>query len=316
MTEILRAVGYIRVSTPNQAEDDRISPEDQRTSITRYIEKQGWTLTKFYEDLGVSGSSMVGRVELQKLKDDAFENQFERVVCDKADRFGRNTEDSLRNIRELGESDVQLAVVKGGVSGRTFRDKYRLRDDINRGEYEKDLTVERLFGSRRKNFIMKNHGTVGQLPFGRFYQKIEVRGQLKRDYEAGIQLDEQKADLIRRAATEYLTGKSIRKIADEISVEMAEVLKSKGEEIDVIQNGTGKRKYRKHPMHHTRLLTILKNQCGAEWEITYRANENFNDMEEPVTLKLPMPAILDNLTITKIRKQMASNQKFACKQVS
>jgi predicted site-specific integrase-resolvase len=65
-----RAVGYIRVSSREQAEKGE-SLHTQRKTIETYIKSQGWKCTKIYEDAGISGGSMEKRKALQQLLKDA-----------------------------------------------------------------------------------------------------------------------------------------------------------------------------------------------------------------------------------------------------
>jgi site-specific DNA recombinase len=53
--QIIRAVGYIRVSDESQV--DGYSLEAQRKAIIRYCEQQGYSMVRVYEDEGVSAYS-------------------------------------------------------------------------------------------------------------------------------------------------------------------------------------------------------------------------------------------------------------------
>ena len=53
----LKAVGYIRVSTSEQASEG-VSLEMQDSRIRAYCEAKGWTLGRIYSDEGVSGKDL------------------------------------------------------------------------------------------------------------------------------------------------------------------------------------------------------------------------------------------------------------------
>ena len=50
------AAGYIRVSTQQQAEEDKVSLDEQRQDIEAYAASKGYTVVKWYSDVG-SGAS-------------------------------------------------------------------------------------------------------------------------------------------------------------------------------------------------------------------------------------------------------------------
>ena len=94
MTTPTRAVSYVRVSSA-QGIDDSLSPETQRRAIAEYCQRQGWTLTAAYEDLGFSGwreDRWDKRPGWLQMLADAQRSQFDVVVVHTLDRFARRTE--------------------------------------------------------------------------------------------------------------------------------------------------------------------------------------------------------------------------------
>lgn len=63
----MRAVIYARYSSENQR---AASIEDQIEVCRRFIDRQGWTLTRVYKDAAMSGSSRF-RPDYQKLLNDS-----------------------------------------------------------------------------------------------------------------------------------------------------------------------------------------------------------------------------------------------------
>jgi len=51
----MKAAGYLRVSTDAQAGEDRFGLESQTQAIQKFAEDQGYDLTSWYTDAGVSG---------------------------------------------------------------------------------------------------------------------------------------------------------------------------------------------------------------------------------------------------------------------
>ena len=277
-----RAVGYIRVSTPDQAEDDKVSPEQQRQSIKAYIEKQGWEFVRFYEDLGISGSTMDDRQDLKDLLADAMKEKFDKVVVDKIDRFGRNNADFLNNKKILEAVAVNWVSVKEYFD-ETYVGHFSAGIMGQVAELEKDRITERLIGGRRKNLKDNGHGVVGRLPFARYYERIkEGKYMGRRDYDAGVKLDEKKAGIIRKVAEKYLDGEPLITISKEVGIK-----------------------------YHT-LLRVLRDQCGSKWIINFNANKKFKDMQEAMTVTLDIPPILDDITIKKVRDMIEHNRSYEC----
>ncbi len=60
-------IGYTRVSTQQQAGEDRTSLADQRDGIRRRASELGRTVDKWFSDEGVSGGTVEGRPGFQSL---------------------------------------------------------------------------------------------------------------------------------------------------------------------------------------------------------------------------------------------------------
>ena len=95
MSEIIRTVGYDRVSTPAQADPTKTSLEDQKETITKFVEGMpNHEFVEIYEDAGVSGTSLE-RPALQRMIADARAGKFDKIVFKQMTRFGRDTLDTL-----------------------------------------------------------------------------------------------------------------------------------------------------------------------------------------------------------------------------
>ena len=109
MSEIIRCVGYDRVSSPSQAGPNKTSLEDQRETIKRFVEgRPNHVLISFYEDGGVSGSSLE-RPALQRMIADAKAGKFDKIVFKCMTRFGRSTLDTLQ-LFHLLEKDLKIGL--------------------------------------------------------------------------------------------------------------------------------------------------------------------------------------------------------------
>lgn len=93
-----KAAIYTRVSTTDQ------HPEMQEKELRRYVKSRGWTLSRVYEDKGISGAAEK-RPGLDALLDDCRRRKIDVVVVWKFDRFGRSLRqlvNALELFRKLG----------------------------------------------------------------------------------------------------------------------------------------------------------------------------------------------------------------------
>ena len=105
-----RAVVYARYSTEHQR---AASIADQVEVCRRYIDRNGWTLTKCYDDAAISGASR-HRPGYLRLLADAEAGKFDVLVCEAVDRLGRNLADVAGLYDQLTFARVEIHAVAVG----------------------------------------------------------------------------------------------------------------------------------------------------------------------------------------------------------
>ena len=104
MTQQLKsAAGYIRMSTDQQQD----SPARQRQDIEALAARQGFKITRCYEDHGQTGTESSKRREFQKLLGDAEAGTFRAVLLSEQSRMSR--EDTSGSYRD----DLWICVLGG-----------------------------------------------------------------------------------------------------------------------------------------------------------------------------------------------------------
>jgi site-specific DNA recombinase len=96
----MRAVGYGRVSTEEQANEGH-SLDAQRERNLKRIQEEGWTLVGYFDDPGYSGKNLK-RPGIQKLIAEIEQGNIDAVVVHKLDRLTRNVGD-LHKLMKLFE---------------------------------------------------------------------------------------------------------------------------------------------------------------------------------------------------------------------
>ena len=104
---------YARYSAgPNQTDQ---SIEGQVADCRVYAEQKGIRIVEVYADRHVSGKSIVGRNEFQRMLRDAEQHRFECVIVWKIDRFGRDRQDIALGKLTLKRAGVKLLYAKESV---------------------------------------------------------------------------------------------------------------------------------------------------------------------------------------------------------
>ena len=114
----LRAVGYVRVSTSEQA-GSGAGLEAQRGAITAEAERRSWELVQVFEDAGVSGKSMNGRHGLRGALQAVEGGTAEALVVAKLDRLSRSLLDFAALMERARKKGWSLIALDLGVDTST-----------------------------------------------------------------------------------------------------------------------------------------------------------------------------------------------------
>ena len=199
-----RAVSYIRVSTREQAQrggsEEGFSLPAQREANKRKAQSMGALVVKEFADRGESARS-ANRPELQKmlayLKQDGG---IDYVIVHKLDRLARNRADDVAINRAFEEAGVRLVSTSENIDqtpgGMLL---HGIMSSIAEF-YSRNLANEVIKGMGEK---ARNGGTLGKAPLG--YVNVRGRDEHGREVRT-VELDQQRAPLLRLAFSEYATG--------------------------------------------------------------------------------------------------------------
>ena len=162
-----RAALYIRVSTQLQAEAGT-SLDNQRETLTKYCEKNDFTVTHVYEDAGISGKS-TDRPQFQAMLQAAKDGEFKRVIATKLDRIARNLKDLLDIVDQLNKYGCALIVLDQNFDTSNPSGKFFLQMMGAIAELERSMISERVMSGKRHN---ASAGTFNgaRIPYGYTYQ--------------------------------------------------------------------------------------------------------------------------------------------------
>jgi site-specific DNA recombinase len=203
----MKAVGYIRVSTPTQATEGE-SLKTQREAIGKYAKDKGLELAKIYADEGVSGAKK-DRPALMELISDAKERKFDRLIVHRLSRFGRNARDLLNNVECLKENEIQFVSLKESIDLSDAYGRFMFQMLGAMAELEREMIREQMAENKIARW-REGRIIVGTLPFGYTWDKEKK----------GIEIVKEEEDIFRRIVDMYLNqGTSFDDIAAQLTRE-------------------------------------------------------------------------------------------------
>ena len=212
------AVSYLRVSTRDQAErgggaDEGFSIPAQRDANKKKALSMGAIVGKEFVDRGASARS-AHRPELQKMLEYIRENKdrVDYVIVHKVDRLARNRGDDIDITRVLQEADVQLVSASENIDNTPSGILLHGIMSSIAEFYSRNLATEVIKGMRGK---VDKGGTPTKAPIG--YKNIRDHDELGRR-NSRVEVDVERAPLIKLAFEEYATGKwSLSGLAEHMS---------------------------------------------------------------------------------------------------
>ena len=158
----MRAVGYVRVSTEDQAREG-VSLEAQEARIMSWCKSKGYELKRIYSDAGISGFKMKNRPGLQKAlkaagKGDAF-------IVFSLSRFSRSVIECLTELDALSKRGVDFVSLSENIDtttamGKAFSGVLAIFNQLYRDQISEQT---RAALTHKKN---KGQKTGGDVPFG------------------------------------------------------------------------------------------------------------------------------------------------------
>lgn len=208
------AISYLRVSTKDQATrnglEEGLSIPAQREAAQRKAEQLGAVIVKEFIEPGESGKT-ARRKALQEMLDYLAEHPVRYCIINKVDRIARNRLDDAIIHATLRQAGVTLVSVMENIdetpSGMLMHGIMASIAEF----YSLNLAQEVTKGLVQKASI---GGTPHKAPIGYLNVRLtDANGHEVRD----VQLDPDRADLIRFAFTAYATGDwSLSKLAREL----------------------------------------------------------------------------------------------------
>jgi site-specific DNA recombinase len=199
----MRAIGYIRVSTEDQA-NGGVSLDSQKAKIKTYCDLKDIELMEIIEDAGISAKDMK-RPGAKKVLEMASQKEVDAVIVYKLDRMFRSTIDALNTTRMFDTLGVSFHSIHESLDTKSALGNFFFTLTAALAEMER-----RLIGERTQVALQHKKAKgerIGHIPFG--YRLADDEIHLTKD--TGEQAVLKNITSMRRK------GLSIRKIADHLN---------------------------------------------------------------------------------------------------
>ncbi|AIW42392.1 recombinase family protein [Paenibacillus polymyxa] len=208
---IKRVVIYARVSTEEQAENG-YSIDAQLDILRNYCMATQAAVMDEYVDRGVSGKSIDGRYELQRLLKDAEESKFDEVIVWKFNRMARKNIDLLHIVEKLEKNNISFRSYSENFETSTPMGRFALQMMGAVGELERNTIIDNVKMGHRQRARMGFHN--GKVPLG--YTIVEGKGG-SREAKTEVIIVEEEVAIVRYIFEQYAAGHGLKTIANDLN---------------------------------------------------------------------------------------------------
>ncbi|MFS0556372.1 recombinase family protein [Brevibacillus sp. 179-C9.3 HS] len=206
----VRVAIYARVSTEEQAEHG-YSIDAQIETLRNYCMLNNKIIYKEYVDRGVSGKSIEGRFELQRLLKDVEDGHIDEIVVWKINRLARKMIDLLKMVDHFSKYKAVFRSFTENFETETAMGKFALQMLGAVGELERNTIVENVKMGMKQRARTGSHN--GGVALG--YRSVS-KGD-KRSRDTSLEIVPEEAALVRRIFDLYASGKGLRAIANQLN---------------------------------------------------------------------------------------------------
>jgi len=158
----MKAIGYVRVSTEDQAREG-ISLDNQGSKIRAYADLNGLELVDVIRDEGLSGKTM-DRPGMNQINTLINAAKIDAVIVYKLDRLSRKTIDILNTLDAWEKQNIAFHSITDKIDTKTAAGKFLLTILSALAQMERDLISERTVDALAHK--KKTGEWCGRVPFG------------------------------------------------------------------------------------------------------------------------------------------------------
>ena len=250
ITKFKNAIGYIRVSTEQQASDDKYGIDVQKQAILLYANENGYSIVDWKVD-EVSGAKDDRTALNEILYGDITNPPFEAVIIFKNDRLARDTKLYFYYLYTLEKKNIKLLSVEEKFpEGNEFANIYRALLQFVAEQERKNIALRTSKGRSIKAACGGYSG--GRNPYG--YKVVDGR----------LVINEDEVPIVKFVYEEYEKGTPMLTIADKL-------------------NDLGYRTRKGTKFQNTSVRSIINNRPLYEGKYNYGKDMNWvQGVHEPI----------------------------------
>ncbi|MEC1717208.1 recombinase family protein [Schinkia azotoformans] len=203
MTKRKTAVGYIRVSTEEQA-NEGYSLENQVNEIKRKCEYERLDLLNIYEDKGISGALLNERPGIISMLRDIIDRKIDYLVIYKLSRLSRKFDDLHAIAKQLKDNETILISIKDNIDTSTSMGETFLKLAGIFAEMERENIIVQVKGGMAQK-AKEGEWNGGTAPLG--YDLVDKK----------LVINEEESKTVKFIYTQYLKGNGYKTIAAQLN---------------------------------------------------------------------------------------------------
>lgn len=289
----MRVAIYTRVSTEEQAADDKLSLEDQEKRCREWCTEHDHIVVAVFSDPGVSGGTL-DRPGLKAALAAAQRGECDILLAKRVDRLTRDMDHVGWLATTLRASNVALKFVSEdfglGATGKLTRTISAYGGEGEREKFRERGTVGRLARARAG----KSNATTP--PYG-YRRDVTLDSNGKKVF-GPIVIDEYEADQLRRMFDWYLD--------EDVSLRQIAVRLNKAKVPMKLGGGKG------WLVESVRRLMINERYIGKGWQNMTREYRNgtYERVPREEWLPISFPPLIDAETFQRTQERIATNRPF------
>ena len=160
-----KAIGYIRVSTNEQAKDDKFGIEAQKQSILKYAQENGFVVVEWLKDVVSGAKEQRPAWDSILYKDDIAQPPYDAIIVYKHDRVARRLELFFYYLFVLKRKGIELHSVYDDLNLDSPQNKFMVSTLVFVAEMEREnIKIRTMAG---KNVKASQGGFCGgRVPYG------------------------------------------------------------------------------------------------------------------------------------------------------
>lgn len=286
MSDRKTAVGYIRVSTDEQAREG-YSLENQKAEIERKCKYESWDLLKVFDDKGISGALLDQRDGLKAMLRFIKEHRVDYLVIYKLSRLSRKVADVVNIAEFLKGNETHLLAIGDGIDTSNPMGKYFLYLASIIADMERENIIVQVKGGMSQK-AREGLWNGGKPPLG--YDLLDKK----------LVVNNEEAETVKLIFSEYLKGNGYKTIAALLN---ERTIKTK---TGSTFNGVGVKDILKNPTYIGKIRWGVRKDWGKLHEDNKRKRK-YND--DPIISDGIHEPIIDEVVFNKVQELIEGNPR-------